>query len=144
MVFGNFALLAGVDPLAFHDWHMAMYADAIDWVSLPNAFGMSQHADGGVVGTKPYIASGRYISRMSNYCSGCRYDPTRATGDDACPFTTLYWDFLDRHRDRLADNRGCAIPCRTWRRRRATNGRAIRQRAAEWLAGLERPNRSVV
>src|SRR5687768_1057559 len=79
MVFGNFALLAGVDPLSFHDWHMAMYVDAIDWVSLPNAFGMSQHADGGVVGTKPYIASGRYIARMSNYCSGCRYDPMRAT-----------------------------------------------------------------
>ena len=104
MVFGNFALLFGVEPLAFHDWHMAMYADAIDWVSLPNAFGMSQHADGGVVGTKPYIASGAYIQRMSNYCQGCRYDPTRATGPDACPFTTLYWAFLDRQRDKLAGN----------------------------------------
>ena len=104
MVFGNFALLFGVEPLAFHDWHMAMYADAIDWVSLPNAFGMSQHADGGVVGTKPYIASGAYIQRMSNYCQGCRYDPTRATGPGACPFTTLYWAFLDRQRDKLAGN----------------------------------------
>ncbi len=104
MVFGNFALLYGVEPIRFHDWHMAMYADAIDWVSLPNAFGMSQHADGGVVGTKPYIASGKYINRMSNYCRGCRYDPGKSIGEDACPFTTLYWDFLRRHQEQLSSN----------------------------------------
>lgn len=144
MVFGNFALLAGVDPLAFHDWHMAMYADAIDWVSLPNAFGMSQYADGGVVGTKPYIASGRYIARMSNYCSGCRYDPTRATGNDACPFTTLYWDFLDRHRDRLADNPRMRYPLQNLAAKESDERARIRQRAAEWLARLERPNPSVL
>ena len=82
-----------------------MHADAIDWVSLPNVLGMSQYGDGGIVGSKPYAASGNYISRMSDYCRGCRFDPRKAVGEEACPFTTLYWDFLARHRDRLRGNR---------------------------------------
>jgi deoxyribodipyrimidine photolyase-related protein len=105
MVMGNLALLLGVHPHRFHEWHMAMYLDAIDWVSLPNALGMSQFGDGGVVGTKPYVSTGSYIQRMSNYCEGCRFHPSHRTGDDACPFTTLYWDFLDRHEDVLRENR---------------------------------------
>ncbi|HLH02081.1 MAG TPA: cryptochrome/photolyase family protein [Bryobacteraceae bacterium] len=104
MVVGLFSLLYGIHPRLFHEWHMAMYLDAIDWVSLPNALGMSQFADGGIIGTKPYCASGHYIDRMSNYCSACRYDPKLATGARACPFTTLYYDFLDRHFDRLKAN----------------------------------------
>ena len=104
MVLGNLALLLGVDPRKFHDWHMAMYVDAIDWVSLPNALGMSQHADGGIVGTKPYVSTGNYINRMSNFCRDCPYNFREATGDQACPFTTLYWDFLDRHYDRFKRN----------------------------------------
>ena len=104
MVLGLFSLLYGVDPRLFHQWHVAMYIDAIDWVSLPNALGMSQFADGGVIGTKPYCASGHYINRMSNYCAACPYDPKKGTGDNACPFTTLYYDFLDRHFDRLKSN----------------------------------------
>ena len=104
MVLGLFAQLHGTHPLRFHHWHMAMYADAIDWVSLPNALGMSQHGDGGLMATKPYCATGKYIDRMSNYCSGCKYQPAEATGDRACPFTTLYWDFLVRHRDRFESN----------------------------------------
>jgi deoxyribodipyrimidine photolyase-related protein len=105
MVTGNFALIAGVHPRAISDWYLAMYADAIDWVTLPNTLGMVMHADGGVVGTKPYAASGQYINRMSNYCDGCRYDPGARSGEDACPFTVFYWDFLLRNEPRFADNR---------------------------------------
>lgn len=104
MVLGLLAQLIGVDPYQFHQWHMAMYADAIDWVSLPNTLGMSQFGDGGVVGTKPYCASGAYIDRMSNYCKNCRYQPKESIGPKACPFTTLYWDFLSRNFERLKDN----------------------------------------
>lgn len=112
MVLGLLAQLLGVHPRRFHDWHMAMYVDAVDWVSLPNALGMSQYGDGEIVGTKPYCATGAYIRRMSNHCAGCRYDPKQAPGDDACPFTTLYWDFLARQRKRLADNRRMALQLR--------------------------------
>ncbi len=104
MVMGLLALLLGVHPRKFHQWHMAMYVDAIDWVSLPNALGMSQYGDGGIVGTKPYCASGSYINRMSNFCGHCRYDYRETTGDRACPFSTLYWEFLDRHHERFKYN----------------------------------------
>jgi deoxyribodipyrimidine photolyase-related protein len=104
MVLGQYALLYGVDPYAFHQWHMGMYADAIDWVSMPNVLGMSQYADGGLLASKPYCASGNYINKMSNYCKSCRFSPAKATGDDACPFTTLYWDFLRRNRVSLELN----------------------------------------
>lgn len=102
MVTGLFALLLGVAPRAIHEWYLAIYIDAVEWVELPNTLGMSQFADGGGLASKPYCASGKYIQRMSNYCSGCRYDPSTAIGADACPFTTLYWDFLNRHRERFA------------------------------------------
>ena len=104
MILGNFAQLWGVDPRLFHEWHMAMYTDAIDWVSAPNTIGMSQFGDGGIVGTKPYCSSGNYINKMSNYCKGCRYSYKERTSDKACPFTTLYWEFMDRHFDRLKGN----------------------------------------
>ncbi len=105
MVLGLYAMLLGVRPYDVHRWHMSMYVDAIDWVSLPNVLGMSQYGDGGLVGTKPYAASGNYINKMSDYCKGCRFDPKKAIGDEACPFTSLYWDFLQRHRTRFANNR---------------------------------------
>ena len=97
MVTGLYCLLLGVDPRRVHEWYLAVYVDAIEWVELPNTLGMSQYADGGVMASKPYIASGKYIQRMSNYCSGCRFKPDKSTGADACPFTTLYWDYLLRH-----------------------------------------------
>jgi deoxyribodipyrimidine photolyase-related protein len=101
MVTGLFALLLGVEPKEIHKWYLAIYVDAVEWVELPNTIGMSQFADGGVMATKPYAASGAYINRMSNYCETCRYEPLRRSGDMACPFTTLYWDFLMRNEERL-------------------------------------------
>ena len=104
MVTGLFSLLLGVEPRLIHEWYLAIYVDAVEWVELPNVLGMSQYGDGGIMGSKPYVASGKYIQRMSNYCSHCRYNPTKATGENACPFTTLYWDFLMRHETMLAGN----------------------------------------
>jgi len=130
MVLGLFAMLLGVRPYDVHRWHMSMYADAIDWVSLPNVLGMSQYGDGGIMGSKPYAASGNYISRMSDYCSACKYDPKAATGEDACPYTTLYWDFLDRNRDRISQNHRMGFQMKNLERKDAAEMDAIRDRAA--------------
>ena len=113
MVTGNFALLAGVDPHALHLWYLAVYADAYEWVEAPNTIGMSQFADGGLLASKPYAASGAYIDRMSDYCSGCRFDVKAKSGPNACPFNRLYWPFLIRHADRLANNPRMAPMYRT-------------------------------
>jgi deoxyribodipyrimidine photolyase-related protein len=104
MVLGNLSLLAGVDPWQLTRWMWENFVDGAEWVMLPNVIGMSQHADGGRMATKPYISGGAYIDKMSDYCRGCYYDRTARTGDRACPFTTLYWDFLDRHRTRFERN----------------------------------------
>jgi deoxyribodipyrimidine photolyase-related protein len=104
MVLGNLAMLHGVDPWEMTEWMWSSFVDGAEWVMLPNVIGMSQWADGGKMATKPYAAGGNYIDKMSDHCGGCRYDRKRRTGDDACPFTTLYWDFLARHHDRLVRN----------------------------------------
>ena len=104
MVLSNLALVTGVNPQEFLDWMREQFIDASDWVMVPNIIGMATHADGGILMTKPYAAGGAYLSRMTEYCKGCRFDPKLRVGDDACPFTTLYWDFLDRHRERFVSN----------------------------------------
>lgn len=136
MVLGLFAMLLGVRPYDVHRWHMSMYADAIDWVSLPNVLGMSQYGDGGIMGSKPYAASGNYIDRMSDYCADCPYNPKAATGDDACPFTTLYWDFLDRNKDRISQNHRMGFQMKNLERKDASEMRAIRDKAAKLKAHL--------
>nr|WP_295782282.1 cryptochrome/photolyase family protein [Rhodoferax sp.] len=104
MVTGLYALLLGVKPQAVHAWYLSVYVDAVEWVELPNTLGMSQFGDGGLMASKPYVASGKYIQRMSNHCKGCKYDPAQSTGASACPYTTLYWDFLIRHEALLKKN----------------------------------------
>ena len=116
MVTGNFALIAGVDPKQVHEWYLAVYADAYEWVELPNTLGMSQFADGGLLGSKPYASSGNYIHKMSDHCKTCRYDVKQKTGDNACPFNPLYWDFLVRNREKLGANPRMAQMYRTWER----------------------------
>ncbi len=116
MVTGLFCLLLGVRPQEVHAWYLAVYVDAVEWVELPNTLGMSQYADGGFLASKPYAATGKYIRRMSNYCDGCRYNPDQAHGDKACPYTTLYWDFLARHRERFARHPRTALQWRNLER----------------------------
>jgi deoxyribodipyrimidine photolyase-related protein len=114
MVTGNFAMLAGVDPHEVHEWYLAVYADAYEWVELPNTLGMSQFGDGGILGSKPYAASGNYINKMSDYCKNCHYNVKLKTGDEACPFNALYWDFLIRNEAKLKGNPRLGQVYRTW------------------------------
>jgi deoxyribodipyrimidine photolyase-related protein len=130
MVTGLYALLLGVEPKALHQWYLAVYVDAVEWVELPNTLGMSQYADGGVMASKPYVATGQYIARMSPHCQGCRFDPTQRTGDRACPFTTLYWDFLMRHERRLAANPRMALQVKNLARLGGHERDAVAARAA--------------
>ncbi len=130
MITGNFALLTGVDPHEVHEWYLAVYADAFEWVEAPNTIGMSQFADGGLLGSKPYVSGGNYISKMSDYCKNCRYDVKQKTGPDACPFNALYWHFLDRHSDLLGNNGRLGNVYRTW-------GRMSDEKRAEYLESAE-------
>jgi deoxyribodipyrimidine photolyase-related protein len=141
MVTGLFALLLGVRPRTVHEWYLAVYVDAVEWVEAPNTLGMSQFADGGVIASKPYVASGKYIERMSNYCSGCRYKPALATGDKACPFTTLYWDFLDRHATRFAAHPRLKMQLRNLQRKSSGERAAIAAQAAALRSRLGEDSR---
>ena len=129
MVTGLYALMLGAAPGQVHGWYLAMYVDAVEWVELPNTVGMSQYADGGVMGSKPYIATGKYIDRMSPHCKGCRYDPALRSGATACPFTTLYWDFLMRHQTTLAKNPRMALQVKNLLRLTDEQKQAVIERA---------------
>ena len=137
MVTGNFALLAGVKPEAICDWYLAVYIDAFDWVELPNTLGMVMHADGGYLGSKPYAASGKYIQRMSDHCQNCHYRVQDATGDRACPFNSLYWHFIDRHREDFANNPRMTMMYRNWDKQKSERREALRARADWVLANIE-------
>jgi deoxyribodipyrimidine photolyase-related protein len=137
MVTGNFALLAGIAPAEINAWYLAVYADAYEWVELPNTHGMAIHADGGIMASKPYAASGAYIQRMSDYCSGCAHDVKDATGERACPFNFLYWDFIARHAERFAGNPRMAMPLNTLRKMEAGKLAAMRAKAAGFLGALK-------
>jgi deoxyribodipyrimidine photolyase-related protein len=136
MVTGLFALLFGVEPKRVHEWYLAVYVDAVEWVELPNTLGMSQFADGGVMASKPYCATGAYLDRMSNACKGCRFEPKQATGENACPFTTLYWDFLARHERLLAKNQRMTMQLKNLARKPAAEIRGIRRLADGFREGL--------
>ena len=137
MVTGNFALLAGLNPQEVAAWYLAVYADAYEWVEAPNVIGMSLFADGGVVGSKPYVSSGNYIDKMSDYCKGCAYKVKVKIGDGACPFNLLYWAFLDRHRARFESNPRMAQMYRTWDRMDETKRETILAEAHAFLEKME-------
>ncbi len=136
MLTGNFALLAGIQPEAVDAWYLGIYIDAIEWVELVNTRGMSQFADGGIVATKPYAASANYIRKMSDYCGRCHYQATLRFGEGACPFNSLYWDFLHRRRPLLEGNPRMATMYRTWERMSAENQRGLLDQAEQYLANL--------
>ena len=136
MVLGNLALTSGVDPWAMTEWMQASFVDGAEWVMLPNVIGMALFADGGMMATKPYASGGAYINKMSDSCRSCRFDPKKRVGPDACPYTTLYWDFLARNADSLATNHRMARPLAAMRR--LDNLPAVRERAVEVLDRLDR------
>lgn len=136
MITGNFALIAGINPKAVHEWYLAVYADAYEWVELPNTIGMALHADGGKLASKPYAASGNYIRRMSNFCAGCTYDPDVTTGDRACPFNALYWNFVAKHRDRFSRNARMPYVYTNWERMGETRQSAIKAQAQHHLKAM--------
>ena len=137
MVTGNFAMLAGCSPQAVHEWYLIVYADAYEWVELPNTLGMSQFADGGLMASKPYAASGNYISKMSDHCGNCRYFVSKKTGEGACPFNALYWDFLARNEHKLKGNPRMGQMYATWSRMGEDRQREYRDSAKAFLDRLE-------
>ncbi|WP_191090068.1 cryptochrome/photolyase family protein [Histidinibacterium aquaticum] len=136
MVTGNFSLLAGLDPAEVHEWYMSVYADAYEWVMAGNTIGMTQFADGGIVASKPYVSSGNYIDKMSDYCGDCHYSVKTKTGEGACPFNLLYWDFMARHRERFEGNPRMAQMYSTWDRMSDEKRKTIRSEAGAILDAL--------
>ncbi|MBX2848615.1 MAG: cryptochrome/photolyase family protein [Acidiferrobacterales bacterium] len=137
MVIGNFCLLAGIDPDQVDEWYLGVYIDAIEWVEMPNTRGMSQFADGGIIASKPYTASGAYINRMSDYCKDCHYKVTEKVGENACPFNSLYWNFMDQHKDKFANNPRNAMVYRNFERMDSKEKSQILKHAAKLLVEIE-------
>lgn len=135
MVTGNFALLAGIDPDEVDQWYLGIYIDAIEWVEITNTRGMSQFADGGIVGTKPYVSSANYIDKMSDYCKGCHYNKNLKIGENACPFNSLYWHFYDRNEDKLAKNPRIGMAYKTWEKMKDKT--KILEQAEKYLENLD-------
>jgi deoxyribodipyrimidine photolyase-related protein len=138
MVTGIFGLMAEVAPKEIEDWYLAVYVDAVEWVELPNVAGMAIYANGGRFTSKPYIASGQYIKRMSNYCTGCRYKPDIKTGPTACPVTTLYWNFLDKHEKMLVSNPRTSLMAKNITKMSAEDRQALRAQAAITLKNIDK------
>ena len=136
MITGNFALLAGVHPNEVDAWYLGIYIDAIEWVEITNTRGMSQFADGGIVGTKPYVSSATYIHKMSSYCTGCYYDKSKKTGDKACPFNSLYWNFYDKHEAKLAKNPRIGMMYNVWRKMQPTAKAELLEQADFYLKNI--------
>ncbi len=133
MVLGNFALLNGTDPDEVDEWYLGVYADAIEWVQLTNTRGMSQFSDGGIVGTKPYVSSANYINKMSDYCSSCKYNYKKNHGEDACPFNSLYWNFIDQHKEKLQPNRRMSMMYAVWNKKSPEERTNTLEQAQEYL-----------
>lgn len=138
MVLSNLATLCGFSPRELTDWFWIAYVDAYDWVVEPNVLGMSTYSDGGVTATKPYVSGAAYINRMSDYCKHCQFDPKRSTGRGSCPYTALYWSFLERNSDKLEGNQRLAMPYATLRKKSAAERKALRERAHAAIEELER------
>jgi deoxyribodipyrimidine photolyase-related protein len=136
MITGNFALLAGVHPDHVDAWYLGIYIDAIEWVELPNTRGMSQYADGGILATKPYVASANYVHKMSHYCSDCYYQHNQKTGDKACPFNSLYWHFIDRHQQAFAQNQRMSMMYSVWHKKTPSEREQILQQAQHYLDNM--------
>lgn len=137
MVTGNFALLAGIHPNDVDAWYLGIYADAIEWVEITNTRGMSQYADGGLIATKPYVSSASYINKMSNYCKDCHYAKSKKTGEKACPFNSLYWNFIDTNKEKFTDNRRMKMMLATWNKMQAEKKSDLLEQAEKYLNNLE-------
>jgi deoxyribodipyrimidine photolyase-related protein len=137
MVIGNFTLLAGIHPDEVDEWYLGIYIDAIQWVEITNTRGMSQYADGGIIGSKPYVASANYIDKMSHYCSTCFYDKAKKVGHKACPYNSLYWDFYDRNTDKLSKNPRIGMAYVTWNKMQPERKATILEQAEIYLNNIE-------
>lgn len=137
MITGTFCLLAGIDPGQVDEWYLGIYVDAIEWVELPNTRGMSQFADGGLLASKPYAASGNYINKMSDYCKSCHYDVKRKTGERACPFNSLYWHFMVKHREQLSKNPRIGMIYKNWDKQSGDERAVITHQAEVYLGEID-------